>query len=127
MTLGDLADHYRSDYRRNSVLRIGRQVLALAMRLEENCRAPEEGADHGEFWCTAGEIRDIDNQTLVESQNSFDVWVRPPGDNSTYQQRGRFRVSGTINNRDALEEASQMKSGEEPVVLIVQIQRVPER
>jgi hypothetical protein len=126
MTLEDLADQYQSDYRRNSVLRIGRQEVALAMRLDENCRAPEEGADQGQFWCSAGPLRDEDNEALVESQNSFDVWVRPPGINSTYQERGRFRVSGLIDNQQALDEAGQMRLSEEPVVLIIQIQRVPE-
>jgi hypothetical protein len=127
MTLGDLVSHYQTNNGEHSVLRIGRQVIALAMIFKENCRAPEEGADQGEFWCSAGPLRDEDNEALMESQNSFDVWVRPPGINSTYQERGRFRVSGLIDNQQALDEAGQMRSSEEPVVLIIQIQRVPER
>ena len=124
MTLENLAALYQTNNGGHSVLRIERQVIALAMILDENCRAPEEGADHGEFWCSAGPLRDEDNRALVESQNSFDVWVRPPGINSTYQERGRFRVSGLIDNQQALDEAGQMRSSEEPVVRIIQIQRV---
>jgi len=126
MTLGDLVSHYQTNNGAHSVLRIGQQVIALAMILKENCRAPEEGADRGEFWCSAGPLRDMDNEALANSHDAFEVWVSPPGTISNYQLRGRFRVSGLIDNQQALDEAGQMRSSEEPVVLIIQIQRVPE-
>ena len=124
MTLENLAALYQTNNGGHSVLRIGPQVLALAMTLEENCQAPEEGADQGEFWCSAGPLRDMDNEALANSQNAFEVWVRPPGINSNYEQRGRFEVSGLIDNQQALDEARQMRESEDPVVRIIQIQRV---
>ncbi len=69
---------------------LGQQVQALAMLMTENCKAPEDRANEGEFWCTAGPVRDGENQALASSLVPFEVWVSPPGPNSNYQLRGRF-------------------------------------
>jgi hypothetical protein len=96
------------------------------MLMTENCKAPEDGANEGEFWCTAGPLRDKDNEALANSHDAFKVWVSPPGIISNYQPRRLFKVSGINENQQALDEAGQMRATEDPVVRIIQIQRAPE-